>query len=54
MTLCEADDDIPTVKRTTLHKILHELGSNFNEWNSKSLLIEIEDIVYVGVNISDK
>lgn len=45
MTLCEADEDIPTFKRTTLHKILHDLGFEFNKQDSRTLLMEREDIV---------
>lgn len=35
MTLCEADADIPPFKRTTLHKILHDLGFDFNKQDSR-------------------
>ncbi|CAB3240521.1 unnamed protein product [Arctia plantaginis] len=45
MTLCEADEDISTFKRTTLHKILPEIGFDFNKRNNRSLLVEREDIV---------
>ncbi|RVE40784.1 hypothetical protein evm_014566, partial [Chilo suppressalis] len=45
ITLCEADEDIPVFKRTTLHKILHELGFDFNKQDSRKLLVEREDIV---------
>lgn len=45
ITLCEADEDIPVFKRTTLHKILHKLGFDFNKQDSRTLLVEREDIV---------
>lgn len=45
MTLCEADEDIPRFKRTTLHKILHELGFDFNKQDNRNLLMERDDII---------
>lgn len=45
MRICEADEDIPVFKRTTLHKILHELGFDYNKQDNRTLLLEREDIV---------
>lgn len=45
MTLCEADEDISNFKRTTLHKILPEIGFHFNKRHSRSILVEREDII---------
>lgn len=45
MSICEAVEDVPTFKRTTLHKIMHELGFDFNKQDNRTLLMEREDIV---------
>lgn len=45
MTLCETDEDIPPFKRTTLHKIMLELGFDFNKQDNRTLLMERDDIV---------
>ncbi|CAH2109222.1 unnamed protein product [Euphydryas editha] len=45
LSLCNDDADIPHFKRTTLHKILHELGFDFAKRESRSVLLERDDIV---------
>lgn len=45
MALCEADEDVPKFKRTTLHKIIHDLGFAFDKQDSRALLMEREDII---------
>lgn len=51
MSLCHDDSDIPTFQRTTLHKIFHELGFDFAKRESRSLLLERDDIVLWRRNI---
>lgn len=40
-----ADDDLPNFRRTTLHRLLHDMGFEFKKVGRKSILIERDEII---------